>query len=327
MKLSDKIIAGYRITDRDELLSILRETPREELYEECYRITRALCGDGLDTCAIINDKNGHCPEDCHWCAQSARHHVDIKPYDVLSTEEVVAAEAKHREHGVRRFSIVSSGLRPTEHEMKRYEEQLRAMRANGAKHLCASLGLCTEEQLRRLREAGLETYHCNMESSPKYFARVCTTHEQEAKVETVRAARRVGLKVCSGGIVGMGETVEDRVDFALHQAQLGVGSIPINILHPIPGTPLGKRTPMTGEEVLETICIFRLANPTAYLRYSGGRALLSPETERMGLYVGINAAITGGLLTTVASVTSRDMTLFREAGYDPTAETDWDTFS
>lgn len=323
MKISDKIIGGYRITEAAELLSIIEETPREELYEECHRITRRLCGDGFDTCAIINDKNGRCPEDCKWCAQSARHHTEIDPYEVLPIEVVVAAEAKNREHGVRRFSIVSSGKRPTEGEMLRYEDQLRAMRAGGAKHLCASLGLCTEEQLSRLRRAGLETYHCNMESSPGYFGTVCTTHPQSAKEETIAAAKRVGLKVCSGGIVGMGETREDRVDFALHQAELGVGSIPINFLHPIPGTPLGERSFISPEEVLETICIFRLACPTAFLRYSGGRALLSPETERMGLYVGINSAITGGLLTTVASVVSRDRELFHSAGYDTTRETEW----
>lgn len=324
MKTSDKIISGYRITDPEELLKIITETPKQELYEECHRITRELMGDGFDTCAIINDKNGRCPEDCKWCAQSARYQTDIDPYGILPTEEVVAAEAKNREHGVKRFSIVSSGRRPTEGEMKKYEEQLRAMKVNGAQHLCASLGLCTEEQLQRLKDAGLETYHCNMESSPGYFPEVCTTHPQSEKEETIAAARRVGLKVCSGGILGMGESVRDRIDFALHQAEMGVGSIPINFLHPIPGTPLGSRTFISDEEILETICIFRLANPTAYLRYSGGRALLSPETERMGLYVGINSAITGGLLTTVASVVSRDRELFHEAGYDTTAETDWD---
>lgn len=324
MKISDRIISGGRITDPDELLAVVSETPRQELYDECHRITRTLMGDRFDTCAIINDKNGRCPEDCRWCAQSARYRTDIDPYGILPTEEVAAAEAKNRAHGVRRFSIVASGKGPTEGELQRYEEQLRAMRAGGATHLCASLGLCTESQLRRLRDAGLETYHCNMESSPGYFPRVCTTHPQKAKEETIAAARRAGLHVCSGGIIGMGESRRDRVDFALHQAKLGVGSIPINLLHPIPGTPLGSRSFIPEEEVLETICIFRLANPTAFLRYSGGRSLLSPEAERLGLYIGINAAITGGLLTTVASVVSRDRELFRSAGYDTAKETGWE---
>ena len=323
--LAEKVIEGYRFGEIDELLEVVERMPRAELYETCHQITRQLMGDGFDTCSIIDIKSGLCPEDCKWCAQSGHFKTGCKNHDILPTE-VARAQAEHNyRQGIKRFSIVASGKRPTDKEVDRYVEILeKAAADNDGLHLCASLGLAREEQLERLYKAGCTTYHCNMESAPSYFGELVSTHTQEEKEETLRAAKRVGMKLCSGGIIGMGESRRQRVEFALRQASLGIRSIPINILHPIPGTALGDREPMAADEVLLSICIFRLANPEAFLRFSGGRALLDEETQRTALYIGINSAITGDLLTTKASVTEQDMALFRDMGYDTRKETTWE---
>lgn len=322
--LSKKIIEGWRFKSVEELLSVVEQTPREELYDECHHITRTLMGDAFDTCSIINVKSGLCPEDCKWCAQSAHYRTDSETYGVLPSEKVSAQALHNEKAGIGRFSLVASGRRPTANQTKHYAQLFRDIREKGSQlHLCASLGLATEEQLQTLYEAGCTTYHCNMESAPSFFANLCSTHSQEDKEATLQAAQKVGMRLCSGGIIGMGESRAQRAEMALYLQELGIQSIPINVLHPIKGTPLGHRTPLDEEEVLLAIAIFRLANPTAFLRFSGGRALLSEETQKKALYIGINSAITGDLLTTKASVTEKDMALFKEMNYDTTKETDW----
>ena len=324
MNIAERIIGGERITSQEELLRIVEETPREELYEACHQITRALCGDAFDTCSIINVKSGRCSEDCHWCTQSGHFKTNCESYPVLPSEEVQALAKHNAEVGIKRYSLVASGKRPTRDEVATYCEMYREIDRNCRLHLCASLGLATKEALQSLREAGCTTYHCNMESAPSYFPTLCSTHTQAEKIETLQNAQAVGMRRCSGGIIGMGESRAQRVEFALFLASLGIESIPINVLHPMPGTPLQDQPHLSADEILLAICIFRLANPTAYLRFSGGRALLSTEVQKKALYIGINAAITGGLLTTTASIAERDMELFANAGYDTKAPTNWE---
>ncbi|MBR8730636.1 Biotin synthase [Porphyromonas levii] len=323
MNIADRIIGGERITSVTELLQIVEQTPREELFKACHRITRELSGNGFDTCSIINVKSGQCSEDCHWCTQSGHFATNCETYPILPEEEVLAL-AKHNERvGIKRYSLVASGKRPSEKEVSTYAPMYRRLREETGLQLCASLGLASRETLRELREAGCTTYHCNMESAPSHFPNLCSTHTQAQKEQTLRDAQAVGMRRCSGGIIGMGESREQRAEFALYLAALGIESIPINILHPMPGTPLEHEEHLSAEEVLLAICIFRIANPTAFLRFSGGRALLSTEVQKQAFYIGINAAITGGLLTTTASIAERDMLLFAEADYDTTKATDW----
>ncbi|MDO5016753.1 MAG: biotin synthase BioB [Porphyromonas sp.] len=324
MNIAERIIGGERLTSPDEILRIVEETHREELYEACHRITRTLCGSAFDTCSIINVKSGRCSEDCHWCTQSGHYRTESDSYPILPDDEVLAL-AKHNDSvGIKRYSLVASGKRPTESEVKRYIMMYRAIGQATKLEMCASLGLATKEALQQLKEAGCTTYHCNMESAPSHFHKLCSTHTQAEKEQTLKYAQEVGMRRCSGGIIGMGETRRQRVEFALYLASMGIESIPINILHPMPGTPLQNQELLSPDEVLLAFCIFRLANPTAFLRFSGGRALLSAEVQQKGLYIGINAAITGGLLTTTASIAERDMELFTSAGYDVNTPTTWD---
>lgn len=313
-ELKERVLSGGSIT-ADEALALLDYPDKEELYEASHQITRHFKGNSFDTCSIINAKSGNCPEDCKWCAQSAHYATSAEKYALMSPSLCVAQATYNHNQGIGRFSLVASGRRQTDKEIEQIALSYRAIkRATPTLKCCASLGLLYEHQLKKLFESGVTTYHCNMETAPSHFANLCTTHDQKAKEETLAAARRVGMRICSGGIIGMGETAAQRVELALYLRSLDVKSIPVNILQPITGTPLADATPLTDDEILTSIAIFRFVNPDAYLRFSGGRAQLSAEMQRRAIYVGINSAITGDLLTTIGQQAKDDMEMIEECG-------------
>ena len=294
----------------------------EDLYKEAEHLTRVYASRTFDMCSIVNGKSGRCPEDCKWCAQSAHHQTACDVHALISPEECLRHAQANEKAGIRRFSIVNSGRRPTPQELDGVCALFQLLKKETSLELCASLGLLDEPALRRLAEAGVTRYHCNLEASPTRFPLLCTTHTQHDKIETLRAARRVGMEICSGGIIGMGEDERDRIDLAFTLRTLFeegdakcVASVPINVLAPIPGTPLQDTPLLSDRDILRTIALFRLILPTAALRFAGGRARLSPETLDDALRLGINAAIEGDMLTTVGNTVAQDREHILRAGY------------
>ena len=318
-KLADEIIGGRRITRQDDLNMFLT-CDLKELCEGADRIREYFIGDKVDLCSIINGRSGRCPEDCKYCAQSAHNHTSCEIYDFLPEEKIVEACKLNESEGVDRFPIVTSGRALRGEEFENAVHAYETMHAECKIDLCASMGFLNAEQLHRLHEAGVTSYHHNIETSKRNFPNICTTHTYEQKLETLKLVKKEGMCACSGGIIGMGETWEDRLDMAVSLAELGIDSIPINALMPIEGTPLENQPQLTEDEILRTIAFFRYINPEANIRLAAGRALLTNDGE-IAFQSGASATITGNMLTTVACATIRsDKQMLENLGRDVTPD-------
>lgn len=313
-ELRKKVLDGGQIT-REEALA-LADAPLQELTEAADELRRTLCGSGFDICTIINGKCGRCSEDCKYCAQSAHYHTACtETYPLLSTGELLEGARHNAARGVLRYSIVTSGKRLSDKEVDQVCESIRAIRREVPIQICVSFGLLNEAQFRKIREAGAVRVHCNLESSARYFPQVCTTHTYKEKIETLKAARRAGLSICSGGILGLGETMEDRIDMVLTARELGVKSIPVNLLNPIPGTPYEHNRALTNEEACRCVAVFRFLIPDASIRLAGGRGLVGDKGEAC-FRSGANAAISGDMLTTAGITVETDMALIQALGFE-----------
>ena len=317
--LAQQIIEGRRL-QRGEDDSFFVNCELRELCVGANRIREHFVGDKVDLCSIINGRSGRCPEDCKYCAQSAHHYTDCEIYDFLPEQDIISLCKVNESQGVDRFSIVTAGKALTCEEFEKAIHAYETMHRECKIDLCASMGFLNEEQLHRLHEAGVTSYHHNIETSKRFFPEICSTHTYEQKIETLKKVKAEGMCACSGGIIGMGETWDDRIDMALSLSELEIDSIPINALMPIKGTPLENMERLSEEDILRTIAIFRYMNPEANIRLAAGRALLTHDGEYAFLS-GASATITGDMLTTVACATIQsDKKMLANLGRDVTPE-------
>ena len=269
-------------------------------------------GSRLDLCTILNAKSGLCAEDCKFCAQSCRHQTDIETYPLKTNDEIFAAAVIAKKNGAGRFGIVTSGNTLTKKELQRLSGCISEIRTRVGIKVCASLGKLDKEGLRLLKKAGVSRYHHNIETSPRHFRKIVTTHTFEERLETIKAAKDAGLEVCSGGIIGMGETWIDRIEMALILKKLGVDSIPINILVPIDGTPLEGRSKISCTDAIKTIAIFRIILKKKTVKLAAGRETVLKDFQAAAFMAGANGMLIGGYLTVKGRELSEDRKLAKE---------------
>ncbi|MCR5107739.1 MAG: biotin synthase BioB [Lachnospiraceae bacterium] len=310
--LTGEITDGRRLKRTDDM-EILKDCDLELLNYHADRLRKHFSKEKVDLCTIISGKNGNCGENCKFCAQSAHNHTGCEVYDLLEYDKILKEARSNEEEGVDRFAIVISGHHPSDPDFEKligiYERLHKELNIS----LCASLGFLSDEQFKRLYKAGVRNYHNNIETSKSYFKYICTTHTFEDKTANIRRAQAAGLNVCSGGIIGMGESMDVRIEMAFDLSDLSIRSIPINTLIPIPGTPFEDLPLLSEDEILRTVSIFRFINPEADIRLAAGRRLIG-ENGKKAFESGASAAITGNMLTTTGSTIKSDMEMFKDMG-------------
>ncbi len=309
------LLSARRPLTRDEVLAVAA-VPLDELpalVALAHRVRLDHCGAAVELESLINAKSGACPEDCAFCSQSVRFDTDVDVYPFLDLDEIVAAARATRDAGATQFCIVVAVRGPEERLLRKVIDAVDAVHAETGLEVACSLGLLTEPQAARLAAAGVKRYNHNLEACRAVFPSICTTHSYDDRVATARLAMDAGMELCCGGILGMGETLEQRVDFAFELAALEPCEVPINFLVPS-GTPLGEQRLITPREALQAIALFRLVLPSAWIRLAGGREHVRGELQAMGLLAGANALIVGNYLTTGGRPADEDLALLESLG-------------
>jgi biotin synthase len=305
-----------RCLTRDEVLAVaalpLDELP--SLVALAHRVRLEYCGPEVELESLINGKSGACPEDCAFCSQSARFHTDVDVYPFLDLDQVLAAAHATRDAGATQFCIVVAVRGPEERLLTKVIDAVDAVHRETGLEVACSLGLLTAPQAQRLAAAGVRRYNHNLETCREVFPRICTTHTYDDRVRTARLAIDAGMELCCGGILGMGETLEQRIDFAFELAALEPCEVPVNLLDPRPGTPLGDSALLSPREALQAIALFRLVMPSVWIRLAGGRERVLGELQAMGLLAGANALIVGNYLTTIGRSAEDDHALLEALG-------------
>jgi biotin synthase len=268
-----------------------------ELMATALEVKLANRQDSFALCSIINAKSGACSEDCRFCTQSAHFSTDTPVYPLLGVDEIVAAARQAKDNGASRFSLVTSGRGASDREVAELAQRISAIRSQVDIKVCGSFGILTSEQLAVLQEAGMDRYHHNLESSREFFPCICSTHSFEDRVDTIKAAQALGLSVCSGGIIGLGENEDNRISLATSLADLKVDSVPLNFLIALPGTPLADLKPLAVEEILRAIALFRLLLPKVPVRLAAGRESALGDFLSAAFLAGADAMMIGGYLT------------------------------
>lgn len=315
---ADRVIGGGNLDEETlyRLADINSEAGRRAMVDGAKRISAAVSPRNFDLCSIVNARSGRCSENCKWCAQSGHYHTGCDAYDIVDTDEARRVARLNASQGIGRFSLVASGKAVHGKALRVMADILRTVREEDGIDTCASMGLLNADELKVLRDAGVHRYHCNLEAAPSFFPTLCTTHTQADKMATIEAAHALGMEVCSGGIIGMGETRRQRMELAIKLREARPVSIPINVLSPIPGTPLADVPLISEEEIIDAVAMFRYAHPRVHLRFAGGRARMSRKAQIEAMKAGINSAVAGDLLTTIGSTVAEDKQTVAEAGYN-----------
>jgi len=318
--LAQEVLQGKKLNQEEALRLI--NTPDSEIYEllsASDQIRRFYKGNKVRLCAIINAKSGRCSENCTFCAQSAHFKTQIETYSLVAKEIMLAAAKRaEKEMSATCFSIVTSGKSiHSSSELESIASAIENISQETRLSRCASLGTLEENQIKKLKAAGLTRLHHNLETAESFFSKVCTTHSYQERVRTVRLAKKMGLEVCSGGIFGLGETEEQRVELAFTLKELKVDSVPINILHPIPGTPAAENyQPLPPFEVLKLIATYRFILPQADLGVLGGREFALRDLQALIFPAGANVILIGDYLTTKGQAPEKDLQMIKDLGLE-----------
>ena len=296
--------------DKEELLD-LYNTDLETLLE----LSSQYMSKNIEFCSLVNARSGKCSQNCKYCAQSSHYRTDIETYPLIDKEEVLKAAKEAKEYGVNHFAIVTSGKDPEEENFDKIIELIQEINKVDGISSCASIGILNEEDAKKLADAGLKRFHHNINTSQSYYPEVCTTHTWEDRVNTCKLVKKYGMELCCGVILGMGETVEQRIEMAMELAEIQPDSIPINILMPIPQTPFESYGDKIDEEnILRTLAVFKIANPNSVLRFCGGRLRLSEKNQELALKTCVEGILTGNYLTTTGKSPQEDLKTVEKLG-------------
>ncbi|MEW6583313.1 MAG: biotin synthase BioB [Actinomycetota bacterium] len=315
-RLSERVLAERSPITPGEAreLVALPEHELPSLLALAHDVRRRWWGDGVELESLISAKTGGCTEDCAFCSQSVLYDAPAQRHAFLAHDEVMAAARATKAAGATHFCIVVAVRGPDSRLMSQVLRATEAIKRDVGLEVDCSLGLLTRPQAEELRDAGVHHYNHNLEASRSFFPTIVTSHTWEERVETCRLVKDVGLGLCSGGILGMGETWEQRLELAFELAELDPDEIPLNFLNPRPGTPLGDRAPMAAKDALRAIAIFRLVFPDKIIRYGGGRELVLRDLQALGLVGGVNAMIVGNYLTTGGRPAAEDVRMVEDLG-------------
>lgn len=313
---ADKSLAGDHLTDA-ECQAVL-EAPREGLFhllEAAFRVREKAFGRRVKIHVLMNAKSGLCPEDCGYCSQSSVSTAEIEKYTWLSKEELVQGAIRAKESRALRYCLVASGRGPTDQEIEQVAEAVRAIKQAVPIEICCSLGLLSEEKAKKLKAAGVDRVNHNLNTSEQFYSEICTTHTFRDRIETIQNARSAGLEICSGGIVGMGEKDSDIIALARAVRELACDSVPVNFLHPIPGTPLENERNLDPVRCLKVLCLFRFLNPRTEIRIGGGREYNLRSLQALALYP-TDALFVNGYLTTPGQPATEAHRMIEDMGFE-----------
>jgi biotin synthase len=315
-KIGDKVLEGKDVSMKD-LLPLLGVKGPDilDLAAVANRVREEFNGDKIDLCSLLSVKSGRCPEDCAFCAQSAHYKTEASVYPLMDIERIVEEAKKAQARGTSRFCLITSGRELSDKEFETILAALDRIRRETTLDLDCSLGTLSKERAESLRKVGMTRYNHNVETAESHFLQICSTHSFRDRVQTVEVLKEQGFSVCCGGIVGLGESPQQRLELAFFLKQLGIDCVPFNILNPRPGTPLENSEPIPPMEVIKTISLFRLVLPKSTIKVAGGREANLRDLQSLALLAGANGLIVGNYLTTPGRNAEDDLTMVRDLGF------------